>query len=249
MRQKGDPKLLQKLPLFSPEQQAALTNGIASPRHVTQNGEGEPREERPPTLEVTAAELEEAVSLSAEDDVRLSTLDSKHLCLNLVKEYEIELERIDQQLLELGPYAQDAYDEEEPPLAPAVPLVVSPLPPPPETRRGKKGKQTTAAQRTNRRASRNVEDHLHEPQRGGGNWRTVGGGGGGGGWSEMMPDRRGEDKEPPKKKWRKVGSAGPTVRGKEGQLDAHSDPLNVSSANIIVTPDLEMRPIYQPQVG
>ena len=231
VRHKGDPKLLQKLPLFSPDQ--VLTNGIDSPHHMILNGDSELSE---PTIQVTAAELEEALPMTLEGDVLLSTLDSKHLCLDLVKDYQIELERIDQQLLELGPYAQDAYDEE--PSMVSVPLLISP---PPDVRRGKKGKQA-AAQKTNRRLSRGVDD-LPEHQRGG--WRAVSSG-----WNEVS-DRRSEEKEPPKKKWRKVGSAGPIVRGKEGQLDAHSDPLNVSSANIIITPasDLDIPAIYQPPGG
>ena len=215
-RQKGDPKLLPHLPLGEP-----LTNGISSPHHVTSSsGEGEPSE---PVMEITKEELEGAMLLLVDAEILLSTLGPKHMCLGLVREYEIELERIDQQLLELGPYAQDAYDDEETPVAVTAPVVVSPPVPPPDTRKGRKGKQS-AAQKGNRSAARGADDVV-ETQRGG--WR-----GGGGGWTEV----RQEEKEAPKKKWRKVGSAGPAVRGKEGQLDAQSDPLNVSSANLILTP-------------
>ena len=213
--QKGDPKLLPKLPLSDP-----LTNGVDSPQHMSSSGEGEPSE---PGLEMTLEELEGASLSLIEAEILLSTLGSKHMCLDLVKKYEIELERIDQQLLELGPYAQDAYDDEEMPAVVSTPVVVCPLPPPPDVRKGRRGRQT-AAQKGNRRASR-VEE-ISEVQRGG--WR-------GGGWAEVS-ERRQEEKEAPKKKWRKVGSAGPAVRGKEGQLDAQSDPLNVSSANLILTP-------------
>ena len=212
MYKKGDPKLLPKLPLSDP-----LTNGVDSPHHMTSNGEGEPSE---PALEMTLEELEGASLSLVEVEILLSTLGSKHMCLDLVKKYEIELERIDQQLLELGPYAQDAYDDEEMPAVVSTPVVVSPLPPPPDVRRGRRGRQT-AAQKGRGRGSR-----VEEVQRGG--WR-------GGGWTEVS-ERRQEEKEAPKKKWRKVGSAGPAVRGKEGQLDAQSDPLNVSSANLILTP-------------
>ena len=214
-RQKGDPKLLPRLPLGDP-----LTNGVGSPRHMTSNSEGEPSE---PALEITQEELEGAVVSLVDPEILLSTIGSRHMCLDLVKQYEIELERIDQQLLELGPYAQDAYDDEEMPPVVSAPVVVSPPLPPPDVRRGRKGKQA-AAQKGGRRVSR-VEDSL-EVQRGG--WR-------GGSWTEVS-DRRQDEKEAPKKKWRKVGSAGPAVRGREGQLDAQSDPLNVSSANLILTP-------------
>lgn len=227
---KPDPKLLPKLPLFSPEGEI-LTNGISSPHHVVLSSR-----ERGEQLQVTLMELKEAKALSVEDSVVLSSVDPKHMCLGLVKEYQIELERIDQQLLELGPYAQDAYEEEPQ----AVQVLVSPLPP--EVKRGKRAKNAAASHKTVRRPSRGLEE-IPDTQKGG--WRVVGGGFG------EVSDRRSDDKELPKKKWRKVGSAGPAVRGKEGQLDAQSDPLNVSSANIINTPasDLEMRAIYQPLQG
>lgn len=226
---KADPKLLPKLPLFGPEGEV-MTNGISSPCHLTPSYDGEQSEQ----MQVTLTELKEAKSLSVDEVVILSTVDSKHMCLGLVKEYQIELERIDQQLLELGPYAQDAYDDDEPQLE-TVQLFVSP--PPPEVRRGKKGKPP-APHKASRRPPKGVDD-FQDTQRGG--WRALGGG-----WTEVS-DRKSDDKDLPKKKWRKVGSAGPTMRGKEGQLDAQSDPLNVSSANIIVTPlsDLERRAFYQ----
>ena len=219
---KGDPKHnLPKLPLMALD--PALTNGIASPRHVTSSSEGQSSE-----LVLTIISAEDLIMHTiVEDGVLLSTINPKHMCLDLVKRHEIELERIDQQLLELGPYAQDAYDD-EPPQPASAPVVVSPPPPPVDNRRGRKGKQAAvtaaAAQKAaNRRGSR-VEEVS-------GGWRA--------GWTEVHP-QRGDERDQPKKKWRKVGSAGPTVRGKEGQLDAQSDPLNVSSANLILTPTSEL---------
>ena len=238
VHQKGDPKLLSKLPLSTSGSQP-LTNGISSPHHMTSSSEEPPSE--PPVMEISADELREAFSCAAQDSVLLSTLDPKHLCLDLVKRYEIELERIDQQLLELGPYAQDAYDDEETQPA-SAPVVVSPPVAVVDGRRGRKGKQVASAASQKgggRRASRGVVEEVGDPQR----WK------GGAGWAEI-PSQRAEE-EQPKKKWRKVGSAGPTVRGLEGQLDAHSDPLNVSSANLILTPttELERRGIYQHSGG
>ena len=232
-RHKADPNLLPKLPLFSPDGEL-LTNGITSPHHMIPSCDGESSDS---VMRVTREELDHAVAMTAEQAIVLSTLDSKHLCVDLIKKSQIDLERIDQQLLELGPYAQDAYDDE--PQVESVPPVALVSPPPPDVRRGKKGRQAMA-HKPSRRFSRGLDD-FSEPQRG--SWRSVGGG-----WGEVSNRRPSDDKELPKKKWRKVGSAGPTVRGKEGQLDAQSDPLNVSTANIIITPasDLEMRGLYQP---
>ena len=229
-RQKADPKLLPKLPLFS-QNGEIMTNGASSPCHMTSDGE-----QNEAGVPMTKLELDIAVMFQVEQAIVLSTLDSRHLCLDLVKESEIELERIDQQLLELGPYAQDAYDDAD--VQPeSAPVLISP---PPDVRRGKKGKQVVP-NKSNRKGSRGQEDYL-EPLRGG--WRAVGGSGG---WGEV--ERRPEDKELPKKKWRKVGSAGPIMRGKEGQLDAQSDPLNVSSASVVISSDVEMRGLGQPPQG
>lgn len=228
-RQKADPKLLPKLPLFSPSGEI-LTNGVSSPRHMTESGYDS--EQYDLQVSLTKSELERAITVPVEQAIVLSTLDTKHMCLDLVKESEIDLERIDQQLLELGPYAQDAYEDEEM-QAESVPVLISP---PPDVRRGKKGKQVVP-NKSNRKSSRGQEDYP-ELQRGG--WRAMSSGG----WNEV--ERRPEDKDVQKKKWRKVGSAGPMVRGKEGQLDAQSDPLNVSSANTIIShaSDGEARGLY-----
>ena len=239
VQQKANPKMLTKLPLFSTEGEV-VTNGITSPHHMILSCDGEQSGQ----IQISLEELEAAKLVSVEESVKLSSIDSRHI--GLEKEYELELERIDQQLLELGPYALDAFQEEAE--LEYVHLLVSPPLRPPDTRRGKRGRPVAQHKAVRNRPSR-VSEEFPDTQRGGwreatGGWREMAGG-----WREI-PDGR-PTQELPKKKWRKVGSAGPAVRGKEGQLDAQSDPLNVSSANIIITPasDLEMRGLYQPTQG
>ena len=213
--QKSNPKLLNKLPLFGPEGDV-VTNGIASPRHMITDGEFKEHGQPIPS------ELRPLPSLLVEEVQTAVATDPK--TADLVKQYQIDLEKIDQQLLELGPYAQDAYVEDSP-----KDTDHSSVGPPAELRRGKRGKPATQGKLA-RRSSR-VADDPSEQQRG---------------WREVMEARQ-EEKEMPKKKWRKVGSAGPVVRGKEGQLDAQSDPLNVSSAGIIPpASEIEMRALYLP---
>ena len=195
-----------------------MTNGITSPHHT-----GAPELGNGNGLRLGLTAL---TSLLVERERAAAVIDPH--TANLVKQYGLDLEKIDQKLLELGPYAQDAYPEGQLSVTEDLP-VVSPV----DLKKGKRMK-LLAQGRMPRRLSRVGEDFV-DSQRGG--WREVG----------EAKQEENMEKDVPKKKWRKVGSAGPLVRGKEGQLDAESDPLNVSSACVIQpASEIEMRALYLP---
>ena len=155
---------------------------------------------------------------------------------NLVRNHEIELERIDQQLLELGPFANSAYVDGErriQPVATQLHSDISPnLPSPPTTsRRSKRGRQASGGWqgRPAKRGSKNM-DEVPSPRMQSGEGRSV--------TEEMaigvQKIKREALKEHPKKKWRKVGSSGSNSsknQSKEGLLEANSalDEANTDS--------------------
>ena len=207
-----------KMRSLSQPEGEVVTNGIASPHHT-----GAPELENGNGLRLGLIAL---TSFLVERERAAAVIDPH--TANLLKQYGLDLEKIDQKLLELGPYAQDAYPEGQLSVAGDLPIV-SPV----DLKRGKRMKPL-AQGRVPRHLSRAGEEFL-DGQRGG--WREVG---------EVKQEEKME-KEVPKKKWRKVGSASPLVRGKEGQLDAESDPLNVSSACVIQpASEVEMRALYLP---
>ena len=144
----------------------------------------------------------------------------------------VVFQQIDQQLFELGPFAKDAYVDGEGPVQPvSAPFqldVPSNEPPPPMTgRRTRRGRQPSGGQgRVPKRGSKNIgeaegpnvpsddEKSLTE--------ETV-----------VNPEKvkEGPLKEPPRKKWRKVGSGGRQQRRTKERLLEQDSKANVTTAS------------------
>lgn len=155
---------------------------------------------------------------------------------DLVRGYETELEQIDQQLLELGPFAKDACVDreglEQPVSAQFQPDLPSNGPMTPMTgRRTRRGRQPNSGQgRTPKRGSRNVEETESPNVRSDDEKSLV---------EEAVVDPEKLKEVPfPKKKWRKVGSGGRQQRRTRDRLLEQDSKANAPSANSSI-PDLE----------
>jgi len=155
---------------------------------------------------------------------------------DLVREYETELEQIDQQLLELGPFAKDGCVDREGPeqrvSAQFQPDLPSNEPMTSMTgRRTRRGRQPNSGQgRTPKRGSRNVEEAESPNVRSDDEKSLV---------EEAVVDPEKLKEGPfPKRKWRKVGSGGRQQRRTRDRLLEQDSKANAPSANSSI-PDLE----------
>ncbi len=229
-------------------------------------------EESPNTsLDYSSLKLEKVFEV--EESFKASLLDDCDV--GILEEYEVELEQIDQQLLELGPFAVGAYVKKEEPVT-AREHEVQPLATAVGSSMKRRGRSKTTNQPKGVKQSPKVSDELESPSiQHPTKKEEVESGKDGGGKSEESEGRRdtgrdhGKGKKEQglthqKKRWRKLGSGGGKRQkgkdgireeGADGQTDAHflDSPLasgphgGASSLSIIpAASEMEMLSLYLP---
>ena len=180
--------------------------------------------------------------LRVEEATRYS---SSQVLLKLVKDHDLELERIDQELLELGPFAKDTYIPENShtrqEVCPPMPQYTHATPTEPKRRKSRMSTNLGPSPRqgaASRRVSHGPGEHsVASPS----------------GLSKQAQEDKESVKEPPKRKWRKVGSAGSNSSrnsssdGQATKASSATTPVSIDTKTIIpAASEKEMLSLYLP---